>query len=269
MVDGHVQSLALAANRLSGTIPTELGHPNNIRELSSWGNALAGDVPDALTDVTERTALNFLLAVTSTHDAPWVNRDGWWSETSVPLSQWFGLSTDDQGRVTELRLPANGLSQDVPRMFEALYKMRRLDLSGNGSLGGYLPRGLTRLPQLGEVNIQGTSACAPPDPVFQSWLARVDFQGDSCGPTYMTSGPPILLGVTLDGTTLKLIYDRRPTSTPIPEAGDFTVKVGESPQVISNVAISEYEVVLTLSSAVKLGEPATVSYTAGGKSDQE
>ena len=138
-----------------------------------------------------------------------------------------------------------------------------MDLSSKGSLGGYLPRGLTRLPQLGEVNIQGTAACAPPDPVFQSWLTRIDFQGGNCKPTYLTAGPPILLGVTLDGTSLKLIYDRKPTSTPIPAAGDFTVKVDGSPQVISNVAMSEYEVVLTLSSAVKLGAPATVSYTAG------
>ena len=257
-----LQYLALHDNQLSGTIPSELEHLNNINRLSFWGNALVRDVPDTLTEVTERTALDFLLAVTSTDDAPWVNRHGW-AATSVPLSQWFGVSTDDQGRVTELRLPTNGLSRDVPRMFEALYKMRRLDLSGNGSLGGYLPRGLTRLPQLGEVNIQGTAACAPPDPAFQSWLERIDFRGDSCGPIYLTAGPPILLGVTLDGTTLKLMYDRKPTSTPIPAAGDFTVKVDGSPQVVSNVAIGEYEVVLTLSSAVKLGEPATVSYTAG------
>ena len=118
-----LRQLWLDSNRLAGTIPPELGHLNNINELSFWGNSLAGDVPDTLTGVTERTALAFLLAVTSTDGAPWVNRAGW-AETSVPLSQWFGVSTDDQGRVTELGLPANGLSRDFPRMVEALYKMR-------------------------------------------------------------------------------------------------------------------------------------------------
>ena len=38
----------------------------------------------------------------------WLKTDGWLSD--APLGRWYGVTTNDDGRVTELELDANGLS---------------------------------------------------------------------------------------------------------------------------------------------------------------
>ena len=80
----------------------------------------------------------------------WATNDGWLSDT--PLGEWYGVDTDDDGRVTELLLSGNGLSGPIPSKLSDLSKLTVLDLSRN-DLTGEIPT------QLGKLN-PGWHFCA-------------------------------------------------------------------------------------------------------------
>ena len=60
----------------------------------------------------------------------------WWQSTNwlsgAPLSRWFGVSVDDDGRVTELSFVSNRLRGYIPPEIGDLAKLERLILSNNG-----------------------------------------------------------------------------------------------------------------------------------------
>ena len=77
--------------------------------------------------------------------------DGWhlgthW-KTSQPLNAWFGVTTNSDGRVVGLDLPANNLSGTVLASLSTLTKLDELDLSGN-ELSGAIPPSLGGLTEL-------------------------------------------------------------------------------------------------------------------------
>lgn len=59
----------------------------------------------------------------------WLRSDNWCSDK--PLSQWYGVETDEQGHVTALRLARNNLAGMVPEQIGLLVHLRHLDLSWN------------------------------------------------------------------------------------------------------------------------------------------
>ena len=74
---------------------------------------------------TDRKALTALYHAT---DGPnWLRNSNWL--TDAPLEDWYGVSTDEDGRVTELKLPANELSGTVPPELEKLDRLQELDLT--------------------------------------------------------------------------------------------------------------------------------------------
>ena len=72
----------------------------------------------------------------------WINSANWL--TDAPFGEWHGITTDDAGRVTELRLPENGLSGEIPPELGGLANLRVAELSGN-HLGRALPPEVGRL----------------------------------------------------------------------------------------------------------------------------
>ena len=60
----------------------------------------------------------------------WRSDDNWGSEK--PLSTWFGVSTDEEGRVTELSLPDNRPTLGIPPEIGKLTRLRILHLQGHG-----------------------------------------------------------------------------------------------------------------------------------------
>ena len=78
-----------------------------------------------------------LLAIyEATGGSDWNNSYYWLSE--VPLDEWYGVTTDDNGRVTELDLSQNQLTGTIPAQIGRLTDLRRLELWGN-NLQGEIP----------------------------------------------------------------------------------------------------------------------------------
>ena len=127
----NLEELYLWDNRLSGEIPVELGNLSNLKGLGIGGNEfLSGCVPTSLKgqldmsrsdlgglpfcgdtapiapSATDRAALAAFYHAT---DGPnWKNDNNWL--TAAPVGLWYGITADDNGRVTELALGGNQLS---------------------------------------------------------------------------------------------------------------------------------------------------------------
>ena len=75
----------------------------------------------------------------------WTNSTNW--GTDAPLDAWYGVTTDEQGRIIGLELSENGLAGAIPPELAALSQLRTLDLSDN-DLRGPIPRELAGLQHL-------------------------------------------------------------------------------------------------------------------------
>ena len=94
------------------------------------------------------------------HDTKWLSGE--------PLGIWYGVTTDDNSRVTELVLNRNGLSGKIPPELGNLSKLEKLDL-GSNELTGSFPPELIKLQSLTYLDVGGTSliGCLP-----DSWERR-------------------------------------------------------------------------------------------------
>ncbi len=96
---------------------------------------LESDLQDEITIVQaamadpdpERTALRAIYR--EANGEGWTNSDNWCSEK--PLGEWYGVATDDDGHVVELRLSRNNLRGAIAHEIALLKHLRILDLSRN------------------------------------------------------------------------------------------------------------------------------------------
>ena len=111
----------------------------------------------------------------ATGGANWTFNTNWLS--NEPLSEWRGVTTNDDGRVTELdlrnnqltgeipeelsqltqleslALGSNRLKVEIPEELGQLSRLQRLDLRNNQLETGGLPVELSQLPQLETLNL--------------------------------------------------------------------------------------------------------------------
>ena len=66
---------------------------------------------------------------TSCGGPSWFRSTNWL--TGMPLSQWWGVTTNDNGHVTRLHLERNGLKGFLPQDLGNMQSLEELDLSGN------------------------------------------------------------------------------------------------------------------------------------------
>ena len=80
----------------------------------------------------------------------------------MPISEWEGVSTDDNGRVTELNLTGNQLSGEIPPELGNLTTLTWLYL-GLNQLSGEIPPELGNLVNLEQLYLDGNqlSGCVP------------------------------------------------------------------------------------------------------------
>ena len=90
----------------------------------------------------------------STGGDGWTNRTNW--KTSAPLDEWFGVTVDAEGRVTELELYANELMGPIPTTVGQLVNLRTLNLGLNG-LTGPIPNAVADLTNLRSLNLSGNA----------------------------------------------------------------------------------------------------------------
>ena len=108
----------------------------------------------------------------------WTSSTNWLSEE--PHSTWYGITTDESGRVTEVNLAENGLRGTIPVGLGNLSELESLRLHAN-LLTGVVPADLTRIP-LRRFWVHLTRACVPADASFQTWVGTIqDFRGGTCG----------------------------------------------------------------------------------------
>ena len=111
-------------------------------------DARVSDTFTTLTDTvaTDRAALVALYNATG--GANWTNSTNWL--TNEALSEWYGVTTDENGRVTALDLYDNELSGSIPEELGDLTSLQRLSLHRNG-LSGEIPAELGDLANLQEL----------------------------------------------------------------------------------------------------------------------
>ena len=95
------------------------------------------------TPETDREVLEALYHATSGDN--WSSNANWLSD--APLSTWYGVETDANGRVTVLSMSGNALSGQIPPSLGSLDKLRGLYLDAN-KLEGKIPADLDRLVSL-------------------------------------------------------------------------------------------------------------------------
>ena len=107
---------------------------------------------------TDREAL--IAIYNATDGDNWANNDSWLSD--APIGEWEGVTTDDNGRVTELSLLQNQLSGKIPPELGKLSNLTELFLSAN-ELSGKIPPELGKLANLTALFLQDNdlSGCVP------------------------------------------------------------------------------------------------------------
>ena len=102
------------------------------------------------TVATDRAALVALYDATG--GANWTNSANW--KTTEPLSRWYGVATDSDGRVTRLFLNFNQLTGPIPAELGDLTNLQRLYLDDN-RLSGAIPAELGDLTSLQQLYLDG------------------------------------------------------------------------------------------------------------------
>ena len=116
---------------------------NGVQEWSQWSQWVNFLVSGAAVQVANDDRAALLTLYNATGGPNWANNQNWASDE--PLDQWYGVTTDGAGRVTELDLDGNHLSGEIPRELGDLSNLTHLFLDDN-RLTGPIP------PELGDLS---------------------------------------------------------------------------------------------------------------------
>ena len=140
--------------------------------LSNNADTWSGWVTDeAATDILAALDKDALVALyNATGGANWTNNTNWL--TNAPIGQWHGVTTDRQGRVTNLDLNDNQLSGTIPTQLGNLANLEKLLLTRN-QLTGTIPAELASLTRL-EILAFGGNQLTGTIPAWLGSLANLE-----------------------------------------------------------------------------------------------
>ena len=108
------------------TVPTHAQTRTTVPPAVPEPTAVPAAVPETLeTEETDRAALAAFYHANG--GANWTDNSNWLSE--APIGEWYGVSTDASGRVTELVLRYNRLTGSIPPVLGDLTNLRVLNFS--------------------------------------------------------------------------------------------------------------------------------------------
>ena len=163
----------------------ERGWAMGIAEGSADIAAVAGELTASKTLAVQGEAdlmRGALIALYESTDGPnWKQNENWLSE--APLADWHGISTDAEGRVTQLSLVDNGLRGTIPPRIGNLRALRSLWLYSN-ELSGSIPPELGNLLELQRLGLSSNDlgGSIPPElgrltELITLWLQYNDLSG--------------------------------------------------------------------------------------------
>lgn len=125
------------------------------REGTATVTAASGTVAGTSEFTVTNQDRRWLQVLHDAMDGPnWTNKTNWLSATA--LDTWYGIITDEGGRVTHLELPDNDLDNSIPPEIGRLERLVRLDLSDNWGIDGRIPRQLGDLANLEWLDLSGS-----------------------------------------------------------------------------------------------------------------
>ena len=182
-----LEDLRLAYSDLAGPLPPEMGDMAGLRALTIRGTNLSGPVPKTFANLNLESFLlsgSFLcipsgltawydsieerdsdpracIPVTADREAlvalynatggpAWRDNENWLSD--APIDTWRGVTTDEEGHVTELDLSSNNLSGPLPPEIGDMASLEEFSIYGN-RLSGSLPPELGNLKALKEMSV--------------------------------------------------------------------------------------------------------------------
>ncbi|WP_166404777.1 leucine-rich repeat domain-containing protein [Desulfonema ishimotonii] len=174
VVGGHVTSIDLSSNNLTGTIPPELGNLASLQKLYLYSNQLSGTIPPELGNLASLQRFDLTFNQLSGTIPPELGNLANLEYLALGHNELSGTIPPELGNLASLQvlyLPINKLSGTIPAELGNLASLEYLWLSSN-QLSGCLPDSLKNL-SLDRFGFEDTELQEPQDTDFQNWLAGI------------------------------------------------------------------------------------------------
>ena len=161
--DGHVTSIAINYNELTGNLPPELGKLSELKTLSLYFNHIEGTIPPELGELSELETLIIHNNGLSGSLPPELGDLTSLRKLDFDSNQLFGPIPPQFGNLSELRelmLRGNQLSGTISPQLAHLSKLEGLFLSNNG-LSGVIPPEFAELSNLRMFSFYGNDLSGP------------------------------------------------------------------------------------------------------------
>ena len=137
----------LAPGPTATLAPTNTPTPTNTPDPTATPTFVSTATPSSAATLTpmERDRAILIALYEATDGDNWTDNTGWLSDAS--MGEWYGVTVDADGRVTQLRLRENNLEGQIPSALGSLADLTFLDLQGN-QLTGTIPAELGSLANL-------------------------------------------------------------------------------------------------------------------------
>ncbi|KAK9087796.1 hypothetical protein Syun_030190 [Stephania yunnanensis] len=156
----NLKFLTLSSNKLTGSIPAELGYLTSMSRLNLSGNRLDGDIPSGLGKLTDLEVLDL---------------------SNNLLTGNIPTEVGDSARLAVLNLSNNILSGEIPSELGNLTSLQiYLDISHN-ALSGTIPRDLGNLILLEALDLSHNALSGQIPPTLSQMLSNPGLCGDAEG----------------------------------------------------------------------------------------